>query len=248
MRKVLSFIAFLTCLLLPFSVKAQDVLKVAAAANLLFPMQKIAKTYEKQTGTKIDLVFSSSGKLTALISKGAPFDIFFSADAKRPEYLAQKDICLPPKVYTYGVLAFWSKKKELCKAGWPEVLKKINSLAIADPKLAPYGEAAVFALSKTSFKDSLKNKIRKAMTVSQAFQWAESGNACGALVSLSLAMSPRGQKGCFFKVPGAPPIKQKACVVKRGKVEEAQKFLQFVLSKPGQEILSEYGYLPLRRK
>ncbi|OAG26798.1 molybdate ABC transporter substrate-binding protein [Thermodesulfatator autotrophicus] len=221
---------------------AADSLQIAAAANLLYPFQELAKEFEKESSVKTKIIFGSSGKLLALLEQGAPFDVFFSADAKRPEHLYQKGLCFKPVTYALGVLVFWTEDKKLCKMGWPEALKHVSHLAIANPKLAPYGEAAILALKRIEFLPSKNSVLLKAPTVSQAFQWAESGNAEASLIALSLALSPRGQKGCFLEIPEAPLIKQKACVLKGGHTRLAEKFLNFTLSHKGKNILAKYGY------
>ncbi len=225
------------------SVRANEVLRVAAAANLLYPLQEIAKTFKSQTNTQISLIFNSSGKLLALIEMGAPFDVFFSADAKRPEILHQQGICSRPLTYTHGVLVLWSKDRNLCKAGWPWVLKSIKRLAIANPKLAPYGEVAIEVIKKSGLETETRPKLVTALTVSQAFQWAESGNTDAALVSFSLALSKSGQKGCYLRIPNARLIEQKVCIMNRSPQKElAKKFIDLVLSNKGQAILTKYGY------
>ncbi len=223
--------------------RASEVLKVAAAANLLYPLQEMAKIFESEKGQKISLIFNSSGKLLALIEQGAPFDIFFSADSKRPEILFKKGICSQPVTYTRGVLVFWSKNKNLCKLGWPKVLRSVKRLAIANPKLAPYGEAAIYAIQKSGFEKEIMPKLVTAFTVSQAFQWAESGNADASLISFSLALSKPGEKGCYLEIPNVYLIEQKACILENSpKKDFARKFLNFVLSNKGQAILIKYGY------
>ncbi len=221
---------------------AQEKLRVAAAANLLYPMKEIAQTFEQLHHVDVEVVFNSSGKLFALLEQGAPFDLFFSADAKRPDRLFKEGVCAQPVVYTHGVLVFWSLEKTLCQEGWPKALTNIRRLAIADPKLAPYGEKAVFVLKSWGLWPRVKDRLVKAFTVSQAFQWAESGNADAALISFSLALSGAGAKGCYLLIPKAPLIEQKACLIKNGHTSWAQKFLDYVLSPAGQKILAKYGY------
>ncbi len=223
-------------------VQAAESLRVAAAANLLYPMKELAQSFSADTGAKVELVFNSSGRLLSLIEQGAPFDLFFSADAKRPERLYQEGLALAPVTYTHGVLVFWSRDKGLCAWGWPQVLASVSCLAIADPRLAPYGEVAQGVLRKAQAFSKREIRLVKALTVSQAFQWAESGNAQAALVSFSLALSKAGRQGCYLTIKQAPLIEQKACVLKKGHPSLAKAFLEFVLSPRGQAILAKYGY------
>ncbi|OAQ21339.1 Molybdenum ABC transporter, periplasmic molybdenum-binding protein ModA [Thermosulfurimonas dismutans] len=234
---------WLLLFLLPSPLQAGEPLRVAAAANLLYPMQEIAQAFRAKTGEEVSLVFNSSGKLLSLIEQGAPFDLFFSADTRRPQYLVRKGVCLSPVTYTRGVLVLWSRYQDICALGWPKALLKVNRLAIADPKLAPYGEAAMVALKNSGLWESISSKVVKAFNISQTFQWAESGNAEAGLVSLSLALSPPGRKGCYLRIETAPLVEQAACVLKKSKQpQQAEAFLRFVLSPEAQAILARYGY------
>lgn len=207
-------------------------------------MREIVQAFRAVTGDEVSLVFNSSGKLLALIEQGAPFDLFFSADTRRPQYLAQKGVCFPPVTYTRGILVLWSRRKDVCALGWPKVLLRVNRLAIADPKLAPYGEAAVIALRESGLWETVRSKVVKALTISQTFQWVESGNVEAGLVSLSLALSSPGRKGCYLEIKNAPLVEQAACVLKKSRqLHKAEAFLRFVLSPEVQSILTRYGYV-----
>ena len=148
----------LVVLMLGCSGNARDHLTIAAAANMQFALEEIVVEFERQTSIKTQLTTSSSGKLTAQIREGAPYDIFVSADMKYPEEIERLGLALsPPKVYARGQLALWSSHKD-----WEVNLGKIselNHIAIANPKIAPYGKAAIQTLERLQILTKIQNKL-----------------------------------------------------------------------------------------
>ena len=161
MRKLTVYIFFLL-FFIPQSSFAQNNITVAVAANFIEPFKEIALLFETHTHTKIEPTFSSTGKLFAQITKGAPYDVFLSADEKRPDDLYQQGLSGKPFIYAKGEVVLWTTRKDLCNvANWKKVITRIDvkRLAIANTETAPYGTAAMKALKDTSLWESLQMKL-----------------------------------------------------------------------------------------
>ncbi len=135
-------------------------LTIATAANVQFAMQKLIRTFTQETGIKCHMILSSSGKLTAQINAGAPFDVFVSADVKYPQELYENGLTQePPKIYAYGKLVIWSFNEPIDSSFEILASEKIQHIAIANPKTAPYGAAAVEALKHYGVYQTTKEKL-----------------------------------------------------------------------------------------
>ena len=196
----------------PFTA-AQDaansrVLVVAAAADLSAALKEVADGYEKQTGVKVKLSFGASGALTQQIQNGAPFDIFFSADMDYPRQLISAGDADGASLYQYAVgkLVLWvpaDSALDVEHKGMNILLDPaVKKIAIANPQHAPYGRAAVAALKHAGLYERLSHRLVLGENVSQAAQFAESGNAQVGFVALAHAIAPamRG-KGKYWEVP-----------------------------------------------
>jgi len=235
-----------TALMLPLHVSAADVY-VAVAANFTAPMQQIAKDFEAETGHKAILSFGSTGKFYAQITHGAPFEVLLAADAKTPSKLHQENQGSAPFTYAVGKLALWSKQ-----AGFVddkgEVLKTghITRLAIADPKLAPYGAAAIETLTHLHLLDTLRPTFVQGENIGQAYQFVASGNAVVGFVALSQVWSNGSlTEGSAWIVPESlhTPIQQDAILLNRGKNNEAAAaLLTYLRSDRARETIRRYGY------
>lgn len=224
-------------------------LVIAAAANTRFAMEKIIDAYKQQSASKVDMIISSSGKLTAQIENGAPYDVFISADLKYPTRLHKKGLTTgPPVIYAKGSLVLWTTSLEKISI---EKLRKshIEVIAMANPDLAPYGVAAKEALVSYQLWDSLKTKMVYGESVSQANQFILSGNAQAGFTAKSVVLAPKMQhNGSWIEVDrqSYEPILQGAVIIKqansRSQQAEAQKFLDFMLSPAGQDIFLSFGY------
>lgn len=238
--------------LLGWSVDAQT-LRVAAAADLQFAMKDLAGQFEKQSGTKVAVSYGSSGNFRAQIENGAPFDLFFSADAQYPQQLVAAGVADAGSliVYAQGHLVLWARveeKLEIATRGF-EVLKdpRVAKIAIANPEHAPYGRAAVAALQRAGLYDSVKGKLVYGENISQAAQFAQSGSAQVGIIALSLTFAESLKHGERWEIPSEmyPPILQQAVIVSASSNKQtARKFLMFVGSKTGHKILSSYGLTP----
>ena len=227
-------------------------LRVAAAADLQPVMPVFAAAYEKKTGVKLVVNYGSSGTLTNQILNGAPIDVFLGADFVFPERIVAAGLAdmTAPVAYAKGTLVLWARKDSPLQ---PISLEKISgpemkSLAIADELRAPYGRAAVSALTKLKLYEGVKARLVTAESVAQAGQFAESGNAQAGLISLTLASSTHFKDvGTYVLVPTVyPEIRQCGVVLKAGRKEEGQRFLKWMLEADVQGHLRELGLAPVR--
>lgn len=231
---------------------AADSLTVAVAADLQFAMQELAARFEKQSGTDIRLSFGSSGDLTTQIEQGAPFDLFFSADVGYPERLVREGFAKPGFFLRYAVgnLVVYVPSRpslNLDKDGINSLLNPtIQKIAIANPRFAPYGRAAVAALKHFKLYQRVKQKLVLGENISQALQFVESGNAQAGILALALVLAPpmRGH-GKYWLIPAGsyPPLEQGAVIVKSSKHQrQARDFLNFLKSPEAAGILKRYGF------
>lgn len=243
---LLGFALFLTAL----SAACGQTIQVAVAANAQFVAQSLKKAFEKKGQAKIELVVSSSGKITAQVMHGAPYDIFLSADMKYPEHLYKAGFGLDsPKIYAYGSLVLWTLK-HFNLAGGLNVLKSasIKAIAVANPKLAPYGAATIQALKKAGIYDAIKDKIVYGESISQVNQYLLSGAADVAFTAKSVVKAPGlTGKGDWTEIPDVlySPISQGAIILKHAKQsrqEAAKAFYQFLTAPEGKSIFNAYGY------
>jgi molybdate transport system substrate-binding protein len=227
---------------------------VAAAADLNYGLTDLARQFESDTGTKVVLSFGSSGNLFSQIENGAPFDAFFSADEEYPKKLAAAGLVDSATVRTYAIghVVLWVPDRSLLD---PEKLQMklltqegITKIAIANPQHAPYGRAAMAALEHYGLKDKVAKKLVYGESVSQAAQFVQSGNAQAGLIALSLAKSPQMRAdGKFWELPSDsyPELKQAVGIISTSKHKnEAQAFLDFVLSPEGAATLQKFGLTP----
>lgn len=224
-------------------------ISVAVAANFAAPMQKIAALFEQQTGHKIALAVGSTGRFYAQIKNGAPFQVLLAADDETPSKLEAEGAAIQGTRLTYAVgrLVLWSPQPDLVDSQG-EVLKtqRFSKLALADPKLAPYGLAAVETLTKLGLLEQLKPKLIQGENIAQALQFVSTRNAQLGFVALSQIQteSLRGQ-GSAWVVPAHlhSPIRQDAVLLNKGKdVHAARALLQFLRSDPARAIIRQYGY------
>lgn len=239
-------VLFLLLVSTHFNAEAQDKISVAVAANFISPFREIAACFEEKTGIKVESTFSSTGSLYSQIVNGAPYDLFLSADEKRPAVLCRDGLADKTFIYARGRVILWSADKNFCKsAGWKEALQKnrIKRIALANPATAPYGEAAKKALEKAGLWDILQKKIVTAHDIAQSFQYANISAVDAAFCAHSTTISPEGKNGCFLAVDEAPEIVQSACLLKRtSKRAAAEKFIEFLDSSESEKIKSKYGY------
>jgi molybdate transport system substrate-binding protein len=241
---------------------AQTTLHVAAAADLQPVLPPILKEFERATGVHAEGTYQASATLTAQIQNGAPFDVFLSADLSYPQKLIDAGLGAglaeglgnksAPMIYARGTLVLWERKDSglpapslgLLKDGW------LKRLAIANPDRAPYGRAAVAALTSLKIYDELKPRLVTGDNIAQAAQFVDSGNADAGLISLTGAMTAQmTADGRYFVMPRElyPPIEQGMVIVaKTAQRAAAQKLLEFLLTRPVQAELAKSGLTPVR--
>lgn len=242
MKKLFSLSIVLMLAFTASSVLAEE-LSVYTAANFTLPMKELAKRYEEQTGVKIVPNFGSTGMLYGQIENGAPVDLFFAADEKRPEMLFKAGKSLQPVTYAKGRAVLWTLK-DITAETWQEALQALpdGPLGLSNPKTAPYGATAKATLEDAGLWEKLEARIVYGKSVSQVFQFAHSDAAVASFCALSQTLSEEGAKGHHWIMTEAAPVSQGACVLKGEKQESAAKFLEFVLSDANKELLGSFGY------
>ncbi len=235
-------------LLLSLSAHAEEV-NVAVAANFTAPMNVIATDFERDTGHKAKLAFGSTGRFYAQIKNGAPFQVLFSADDETPAKLAQEGLAEPASRFTYaiGSLVLWSAKPGLVDANGA-VLKsgKFNKLAIANPKTAPYGRAAIETLTKLGLLSIVEPKFVQGENIAQTFQFAQTGNADLAFVALSQVMKDgKVTEGSAWQIPADmhEPIRQDAILLNSGRGNPAaEALLKYLKTDKVKTVIRSFGY------
>jgi molybdate transport system substrate-binding protein len=222
---------------------------IAVASNFSGTLKQLLKSYDK-VDDNIIIVSGATGKLSAQIMEGAPFDVLLAADDRAPGLLAREGLAVGESEFTYatGKLALWSADSNLISANGAEVLKngKFDKLAYANPKVAPYGLAAEATLMALGLFDRLNYKVVTGENVGQAFAMVASGSAELGFVALAQVLgSQDGRKGSWWEVPDHlhPPVRQNAILLTRAKdIPAASAFLEFLKSNAGLEIIRAAGY------
>jgi molybdate transport system substrate-binding protein len=231
--------------------------RVAAASDLQTVMPEIARAFEAQTGKSVDVVYGSSGNFFAQIQNGAPFDVFLSADSEYPRKLAEAGFAEPNTavVYGFGRIVLWMRMNRYCnpeRDGWKCLLgPEVKRIGIANPRHAPYGRAAIAAFEKAGIYEQVRAKLVFGENISQAAQFAESGNAQAAILADSLTSSPSLRSGKKWEIPMElyPPIEQSAVVLKSGPNRSAaQEFVNYIARGAGHDLLGKFGFLAAGRK
>jgi molybdate transport system substrate-binding protein len=222
---------------------------VAVAANFYVPLRTIAARFEERSGHKVHLTSGATGAFYAQIENGAPFDVFFSADDERPARLEQEGLGVQGSRFTYalGVLVLWSAQPGLVDDQGKVLLDgKFKHIALADPKIAPYGQAALQTLSMLGLWDATEGKRAIGENLGPTYQFIASGNAELGFVALSqLRTDPKSAGGSQWIVPEKlyNPIRQDAILLQHGKDNPAATALLAFLRTPRvRELVREFGY------
>ena len=219
---------------------------VAVAANFTDAAKEIATAFRQKTGHQAILSFGSSGQFQTQITQGAPFQVFLSADDIRPRKLVEDGLAVADSRFTYamGKLVLWSKSPGFVKG--EETLRSgaFAKLSICNPIAAPYGAAAVAAMKSLKLYEGLQPKLVEGATITQAYQFVETGNAELGFVALSqLTVNDAGSR---WLVPQElyDPIRQDAVLLKSGADNEAARaFVQFLRGPEARAIIEKYGYV-----
>ncbi len=250
MRYMMPIIVLLSALYVE-SARGEEIV-IAAAADLNFAFKELAGEFEQQTGVHVKLSLGSSGNFYSQIANGAPFDLYFSADIGYPKKLVEEGLAVPSSLYQYatGRIVLWvprGSKLDVTKGIEVLLDPSIKKIAIANPKHAPYGRAAVLAMEHFKVYDRLKDKFVLGENVSQTAQFAQSGAADIGIIALSLALAPSVQSvGSYWLIPqeAHPRIDQGAVIVKASKNQEgSKKFLEFLQAAVARSVMKRYGFL-----
>ncbi|MGQ3018785.1 molybdate ABC transporter substrate-binding protein [Phenylobacterium sp.] len=220
--------------------------RIAVAANFAEPAQEIAARFEATTGHRAVLSFGSSGQFFAQIANGAPFDVFLSADAERPIKVEADGLSVRGSRFTYatGRLVLWSRTPGLVDGGGAILARGgFDKLALADPKTAPYGLAAVETLRRLGLSDQLSPRLVTGTSITQAYQFTDTGAAELGFVALSQVVGH--DRGSRWIVPAThhSPIAQQAVLLKRGADNAAARaFMVFLKGPEARAIIRRYGY------
>lgn len=231
-------------------VPAADV-TVAVAANFAAPMTQIADAFHRETGHRLRIALGSTASLHAQVRHGAPFQVLLAADDTTPVRLEQEGHAVPGTRFTYAVgqLALWSLQPGRVDAQG-EVLRsgRFDRLAIANPRLAPYGAASMQVMERLGVLPALRGKLAQGESVGQAYQFVASGNVPLGFVALAqVQQEGRLREGSAWVVPSHlhDPIRQDAVLLKPGRDrDEARALLSFLRSAQAKAIIRAHGYTP----
>jgi molybdate transport system substrate-binding protein len=219
-------------------------INVAVAANFTEPAKEIAAAFKQNTGHTAVLSFGASGQFYSQITQGAPFQVFLSADAARPKKLVDDGLAVPDSRFTYaiGKLVLWSKTPGLVQGEATLKSAVFGKLSICNPVAAPYGAAAVEVMKSLGVYDAMQPKLVEGATITQAYQFVETGNAELGFVALSQLSG--NDSGSRWLVPQElyAPIRQDAVLLKTGD-EAAIAFISFLRSVEARAIVERYGYM-----
>lgn len=241
------FVLLTTCSL-SLGVVAAEV-SVAVAANFAAPMKAIAQNFERETGHKATLVFGATGQFYAQIRNGAPFGILLAADDETPARIEREGLAVAGTRFTYatGRLVLWSRRPNLVDDKG-EVLKsgKFDKIAIANPKLAPYGAAAMEVIQKMGLTSVITPKIVEGSNIAQVFQFVSSENSPLGFVALSQVLeNGKIQQGSAWIVPAAmhQPIRQDAVLLNSAKGNvAADALMRHLRGDQARAVIRSFGY------
>ncbi len=223
-------------------------LTIATAANMQFAMTELADKFTEQTEVPCELIVSSSGKLTAQIKEGAPYDVLFSADMKYPKEIENSGLAVvPPSVYAFGKLALWSADENIEPSIDLLTSEEIEHIAIANPKTAPYGAAAIEVLKHYKIYDAVQAKLVFGESIAQTNQFITSRAAEIGFTAKSVVLAPEmKEQGNWIELEAETysPVEQGIAIINRGKQihPASPDFYQFIFSDEATEILTNFGY------
>ncbi|MFT5721884.1 MAG: molybdate transport system substrate-binding protein [Motiliproteus sp.] len=238
--------------LLPWQQAAAGQLLVAVAANFIGASTEIVRHFEAATGHRVKLSYGSSGKLYSQLEHGAPFEVFLAADRRLPQQAIAEGLAVTGSDFGYarGTLVLWSRQPGLLQdpAAYLRAAN-IPRIAIANPRIAPYGLAAQQVLSHLGIWDQRQALLVRGDSVAQAFQFTATGNAQVGFVALSQVQAWGGKPGSLWIIPESyyRPIDQHAVLLNKGQYNPvARQFLRFLKGPEAQRIIRAYGYsLPI---
>ncbi len=251
-RLLLPFAALWVLMGPRFELHAQRPTTIAAASDLKFALESVAQEFSQRTGDRVELVFGSSGTLTRQLLDGAPFELFLSADEAFVEKLADAGLTRDRgMLYAIGRVVIFAPHGSLLRVderleGLRALLAKgaVKRFAIANPEHAPYGRAAEAALRATGLWDQLRPVMVLGDSISQAAQFATTGNAVGGILAYSLVLSPPlSEQGTYALIPESfhPPLRQRMVLLKRAN-PVALRFYEYIQGNDARSTLRKYGF------
>jgi len=224
--------------------------RVAVASNFLLPLKSLAPQYQQASGDTLRISAGSTGKLTAQIINGAPFDVFLSANSREPKRLKEQGLGVAGSRFTYalGQLVLWAPQMKSQHEDMLTTLRggRFRRLSLANPRTDPYGAAAMEVLERLGLKTQLQAKIIRSDNVSQAYQYVATGAAEMGFVALSqIQVHGAEGQGHYWTVDTSlyAPIRQQALLLKTGEGNAAaRRFLQYLRSAAGREAIKSFGY------
>lgn len=227
-------------------VLAADTITVAVASNFSRPAAELAARFEGETGVIVRISNGSTGKLYAQIVNGAPFDVFLAADSERPKLLEETGHAVAESRFTYaqGALVLWSRDAKDCLAALAD--EDSGHVALANPKTAPYGTAAVEFLESECGWESVSARAVYGENINQTLQFVATGNAVVGFIAKSQLGAPQlPESGCVWEVPVSSysVIEQQAVLLERAASNDhARRFLEYLRSDDASDIMSRRGY------
>ena len=230
---------------------AAESLTVAVAANVKFVFDELREEFKKSTGIEAVGVFASSGKINAQIKSGAPFDVFMSADMEYPEALYKEGLAIaPPRVYAQGVLVLWTLHPYDLSQGMKVLTRaEVKKVAMANPKLAPYGREAIRSLEYFKLLAAVESKLVYGESIGQVNQYIDIQAVEIGFTAKSVVLAPQMLgRGKWLEVPkeSYQPIEQGIVILKYGaekNAESAKRFMGFMVSSKARNILEKFGYI-----
>lgn len=226
----------------------EDKLTIATASNMQFIMRELTESFSKETKIQCEMIVASSGKLSAQIKQGAPFDLFVSANMKYPKDLYESGFTTnKPTIYAYGKLVLWTMStSSKLSLNWL-TSDKVKHIAVANPRIAPYGIPAIEVLKNEGIYELVKEKLVFGESISQTNQFITSGVAEVGFTAKSVVLSPNMKKNdnwIEMNIRSYSPIAQGVVILKNRNdhFDDAQEFCDFLLSPKGGQILYKYGY------
>lgn len=222
---------------------------IAAAADLKFAMDEVVAGFAAQhPADTVEVVYGSSGKFHTQIQQGAPYDLYFSADIAYPRALAQAGFAASPvQAYAVGRIVLWSAQYDARQMTLRSLLEpRIQRIAIANPKHAPYGQRAEEALRAAGLWEQVQSKLVYGENISQTAQFVRSGNAQVGIVALSLAVHPElAQRGGHWPIPERlhAPLEQGFVITRRAQGNAlAQRFANHMASPAARAVMVQHGF------
>lgn len=238
------------CSLLFASTAHAEKITIAAAADLKFAMDEVVATFKKDNpGDVIEVIYGSAGKFNTQIQQGAPYDLYFSADIAFPRQLTEHGLAGSDiKPYALGRIALWSGEMDASKMTLESLTDpKITRIAIPNPRHAPYGRRAEEALRASGLWEKIEPKLVFAEDMIQVMQFAQTGNAQAAIISLSFAVNPDiARQGGYWLIPDNlhEPLEQAFIITKRAEGNAlAKRFADYVSSAPARAVMTKYGFV-----